>query len=89
MVQYLLRNGVKVKQTMKYMKINGRMYPKGTFVIPMNQAKRGVANAMLYKGDNVFDTFTLFANELAFRAHTHYSNRFIANCIFDSVQMKN
>ncbi|MFJ7727551.1 M14 family metallopeptidase [Neobacillus sp. NPDC097160] len=55
MVQYLLRNGVKVKQTTKYMKINGRMYPKGTFVIPMNQAKRGVANAMLYKGDNVSD----------------------------------
>ncbi|MBO0960029.1 hypothetical protein J1P26_09865 [Neobacillus sp. MM2021_6] len=55
LVQYLLRNGVKVKQTMKYMKINGRMYPKGSFVIPMNQAKRGVANAMLYKGDNVSD----------------------------------
>ncbi|CAH2713124.1 hypothetical protein BACCIP111895_00257 [Neobacillus rhizosphaerae] len=53
MIQYLLRNGVKVKQTTKYMKINGRMYPKGTFVIPMNQAKRGVANAMLYMGDNV------------------------------------
>ncbi|MBO0960028.1 hypothetical protein J1P26_09860 [Neobacillus sp. MM2021_6] len=34
-------------------------------------------------------TFTLFANELAFRAHTHYSNRFIANSIFDSVQTRN
>lgn len=55
MIQYFLRNGVKVKQTTKYMKINGRMYPKGTFIIPMNQAKRGVVNAMLYKGDNVSD----------------------------------
>jgi hypothetical protein len=55
MVQYLLRNGVKVKQTTKYMKINGRMYPTGTFIIPMNQAKRGFANAMLYKGENVSD----------------------------------
>jgi hypothetical protein len=55
MIQYLLRNGVKVKQTTKYMKINGRMYPKGTFIIPMKQAKRGVANAMLYKGENVSD----------------------------------
>ena len=29
-------------------------------------------------------TFNLFANDLAFRAHTHNSYRFIANCIFDS-----
>jgi hypothetical protein len=55
MVQYLLRNGVKVEQTTKNTNINGTMYPKGTFVVPMNQAKRGVANAMLYQGDNVSD----------------------------------
>jgi hypothetical protein len=55
MVDYLLRNGVKVEQTTKNMNVNGTMYPKGTFVVPMNQAKRGLANAMLYKGDNVSD----------------------------------
>lgn len=55
MVEYLLRNGVKVEQITKNTKVNGVSYPKGTYVIPMNQAKRGVANAMLYKGDDVSD----------------------------------
>jgi hypothetical protein len=55
MVEYLIRNGVKVEQVTKNTKVNGVLYPKGTYVIPMNQAKRGVANAMLYKGDDVSD----------------------------------
>ncbi|WP_121663822.1 M14 family metallopeptidase [Metabacillus litoralis] len=55
MVEYLLRNGVKVEQTTKTAKVNGAAYPKGTYIVPMNQAKRGLANAMLYKGDDVSD----------------------------------
>ncbi|WP_236035273.1 M14 family metallopeptidase [Alkalihalobacterium elongatum] len=55
MVDYLLRNGVKVEQTTKNIEINGTLYPKGTFVVPMNQAKRGLANAVLYQGENVSD----------------------------------
>ena len=55
MVEYLLRNGVKVEQTTKNVKVNGTNYPKGTFVVPMDQAKRGLANAMLYKGNDVSD----------------------------------
>ncbi|WP_069187972.1 M14 family zinc carboxypeptidase [Bacillus sp. FJAT-27251] len=60
MVDYLLRNGVKVEQSTKNMKVNGTLYPKGTFVVPMNQAKRGLANAMLYKGDNVSDWAAMY-----------------------------
>ena len=55
MVQYLLRNGVKVEKTTEATTVNGTTYPKGTFVVPMKQAKRGLANAVLYKGDNVSD----------------------------------
>ncbi|ARK32263.1 M14 family metallopeptidase [Halalkalibacter krulwichiae] len=55
MVDYLLRNGVKVEQTTKKIKVNNTMYPEGTFVVPMNQAKRGLANAVLYNGDDVSD----------------------------------
>lgn len=55
MAKYLLRNGVKVEQTTESTKVNGTIYPEGTFVVPMNQAKRGLANAMLYKGENVSD----------------------------------
>ncbi|WP_081954621.1 M14 family metallopeptidase [Neobacillus niacini] len=55
MVDYLLRNGVKIEQTTKNIRVNNTLYPKGTYVVPMKQAKRGLANAMLYKGDNVSD----------------------------------
>ncbi|MCJ8007299.1 M14 family metallopeptidase [Lederbergia wuyishanensis] len=55
MVQYLLRNGIKVEKLTKSTNVNGITYPRGTFVVPMKQAKRGVANAMLYKGDDVSD----------------------------------
>ncbi|WP_164215191.1 M14 family zinc carboxypeptidase [Virgibacillus sp. YIM 98842] len=55
MVDYLLRNGVKVEQTTSDTQVNGNTYPEGTFVVPMNQAKRGLANAMLYEGENVSD----------------------------------
>ncbi|KAB2332287.1 X-prolyl-dipeptidyl aminopeptidase [Cytobacillus depressus] len=55
MVQYLLRNGVKVDKLTIKTKVNGIIYPKGTFIVPLKQAKRGIANAMLYKGDDVSD----------------------------------
>ncbi|RXJ01665.1 hypothetical protein DS745_09295 [Anaerobacillus alkaliphilus] len=54
-VNYLLRNGVKVEQTNTSVAVNGKTYPAGTYIVPMNQAKRGFANAVLYKGDNVSD----------------------------------
>jgi len=55
MVTYLIRNGLTVEQTTKDIMIEATTYPKGTYVVPMKQAKRGLANAMLYKGDDVSD----------------------------------
>lgn len=55
MAEYLLRNGVNVEESTRPVKINGTTYPSGTYVVPMNQAKRGLANAMLYEGDDVSD----------------------------------
>lgn len=55
MAEYLIRNGVEVEKTVKPVKVDGVNYPKGTFIVPMDQAKRGLANAMLYEGDNVSD----------------------------------
>ncbi|SER81591.1 M14 family metallopeptidase [Salipaludibacillus aurantiacus] len=55
MIEYLLRNGVKVEETTAPVTTGGVTYPAGTFVVPMDQAKRGLANAVLYKGDNVSD----------------------------------
>jgi murein tripeptide amidase MpaA len=55
MVSYLLRNGIKVEKTTSAVTVDGTTYPAGTYIVPMHQAKRGLANAMLYKGDNVSD----------------------------------
>ena len=55
MADYLIRNGVEVEKTVKPVKVDGVNYPIGTFIVPMDQAKRGLANAMLYEGDNVSD----------------------------------
>lgn len=55
MVDYLIRNGVKVEETTQVVTIDGVTYPVGTYIVPMNQAKRGLANAMLYEGDDVSD----------------------------------
>ncbi|UJL45738.1 X-prolyl-dipeptidyl aminopeptidase [Virgibacillus sp. NKC19-16] len=60
MVDYLLRNGVKVEELISNTNVNGTMYPEGTFVVPMNQAKRGLANAMLYEGENVSDWNSMY-----------------------------
>ncbi|WP_255301535.1 M14 family metallopeptidase [Bacillus sp. AFS040349] len=55
MVDYLLRNGVEVEQMLITARVDGTVYPKGTYIVPMDQAKRGLANAMLYEGDDVSD----------------------------------
>ncbi len=60
MADYLLRNGVKVEETTRPVKVDGTTYPKGTYVVPMNQAKRGLANAVLYEGDDVSDWSAMY-----------------------------
>ncbi len=55
MVEYLLRNGIKVEKTTSSVEIDGIVYPEGTYVVPMKQAKRGFANAVLYQGDDISD----------------------------------
>jgi len=54
-LKYLLRNGVKVFKTTKEVRFDNRVYPIGTYVIPMKQAKRGFANSVLYEGIDVSD----------------------------------
>ena len=50
MVEYLLRNGIKVEVSQEKAKINGVTYPEGSYIVPMHQAKRGLANTVLYEG---------------------------------------
>ncbi|WP_077328777.1 M14 family zinc carboxypeptidase [Virgibacillus siamensis] len=54
-VKHLLKNGVEVERAKKDFTINGEEYDAGTFVVDMNQAKAGMANMMLWKGEDVSD----------------------------------
>lgn len=57
MVEWLLRNDVRVKRLTADTTVNGVTYKAGTVIVDMHQAKRNVANAALY--DNlVIDTWT-------------------------------
>lgn len=47
-IALLLRNDVKLDQLTKDVKIGGKLYKKGTIIVNMHQAKRNMANAVLY-----------------------------------------
>jgi hypothetical protein len=53
LVDFLLFNDVQVEKTSKAFKLNGVNYPKGTYIVWMDQPKRGLANAILEDGLDV------------------------------------
>ncbi|OXM13182.1 M20/M25/M40 family metallo-hydrolase [Paenibacillus herberti] len=62
MVNYLLRNGVKVEKSNRAVTVDGVTYPTGTYIVPMTQAKRSFANLVLYDGINVSDFDEMYAD---------------------------
>jgi hypothetical protein len=55
LVDFLAVNDVEVKRASSAFTLGGRSYPRGTYVVDMHQAKRGLANVILEAGGDVSD----------------------------------
>jgi murein tripeptide amidase MpaA len=60
-VEYFSRNGIIVEKTESSITVDGTTYPEGTYIINMHQAKRGLANTVLYKGYDASDFEEMYA----------------------------
>jgi hypothetical protein len=52
-VQHLMTNDITVEQAKKSFTAGGTTYPAGTYIVPMDQAKAGLANTMLWGGEDI------------------------------------
>ncbi len=53
-VRHLLQNGIRVfKSTASFSTPDGRQFPAGSYIVPLRQPLRGLANAMLWYGQDV------------------------------------
>lgn len=52
-VKHLLNNDIEVKEATKAFSVDGKTYPKGTYLVQMDQAKAGLANTMLWDGEDI------------------------------------
>ncbi|WP_246188233.1 M14 family zinc carboxypeptidase [Metabacillus lacus] len=52
-VQHLLKNDIEVSELKRSVSIQGKEYPKGTYHVSLRQAKAGLANSMLWEGEDI------------------------------------
>lgn len=52
-VNHLLKNDIEVVQASKDFTADGKTYPKGTYIVQMDQAKAGLVNTMLWDGEDI------------------------------------
>ncbi|MEH7254266.1 M14 family zinc carboxypeptidase [Neobacillus niacini] len=52
-VNHLINNDIDVVQAPKAFTVDGQSYPKGTYIVKMDQAKAGLANTMLWDGEDI------------------------------------
>ncbi|MBU8880706.1 hypothetical protein BGM26_17270 [Bacillus sp. FJAT-29790] len=52
-VNHLMTNDIEVVQASKAFEAEGKSYPKGTYIVKMDQAKAGLANTMLWDGEDI------------------------------------
>lgn len=54
-VNHLLDNDITVEQAKAPFQVKGKQYPAGTYLVKMNQAKAGLANTLLWDGEDITD----------------------------------
>ncbi|MFS0636448.1 M14 family zinc carboxypeptidase [Mesobacillus foraminis] len=52
-VSHLINNDIEVVQASKAFAAGGKSYAKGTYIVKMDQAKAGLANTMLWDGEDI------------------------------------
>jgi hypothetical protein len=57
-VNHLINNDIEVEQAVKSFAVDGKTYPKGTYLVKMDQAKAGLANTMLWDGEDISNDTT-------------------------------
>ncbi|MFB5196552.1 M14 family zinc carboxypeptidase [Neobacillus sp. KR4-4] len=57
-VNHLINNDIDVVQATKAFTADGKTYPKGTYLVQMDQAKAGLANTMLWDGEDISNDTT-------------------------------
>lgn len=52
-VNHLIQNGIEVVKASKAFTVEGKTYVKGSYIVDMAQAKAGLANTMLWDGEDI------------------------------------
>ncbi|MFD1705270.1 M14 family zinc carboxypeptidase [Siminovitchia sediminis] len=52
-VEHLIANDIAVSQSQESFSFDGKTYPKGTYLVEMDQPKAGLANTMLWDGQDI------------------------------------
>ncbi|EDL64863.1 hypothetical protein BSG1_13776 [Bacillus sp. SG-1] len=57
-VEHLQENDIDVEEVKQPFTVDGKKYPAGTYIVKMDQAKAGLANTMLWDGEDISEDTT-------------------------------
>lgn len=53
LINHLIKSGIEVEAASQDFSANGKKYSKGTYIVPMNQPLAGLANSLLWEGQDI------------------------------------